>query len=71
MSDFLCHLCLLFKGHFLPYQMKLYDFSVLYTQKPMITILFLAQCLVYAGKVTGCCIKVWDPSLSNAPHLYL
>lgn len=62
---------LLFKGHFLPHLRKLYDFSVLYTQKSMITILFLAQCLVYAGKVTGCWIKVWDPSVSNAPHVHL
>ena len=71
MSDFLCHLFLLFKGHFVPHWMKLHDFSVFYTQKPMITILLLAQCLVHAGKVTSCWIKVLDPSPSNAPHLDL
>ena len=55
----------------MPHWMKLHDFSVFYTQKPMITILLLAQCLVHAGKVTGCWIKVLDPSPSNAPHIDL
>ena len=32
----------MFKGHFVPHQMKLHDFSVFYTQKLMITILLLA-----------------------------
>ena len=52
------YLFLMFKGHFVPHQMKRHDFSVFYTRKPLITILLLAQCLVHAGKVTGCRIKV-------------
>lgn len=42
----------------MPHQMKRHDSSVFYTRKPLITILLLAQCLVHAGKVTGCRIKV-------------